>query len=331
MRRSTAGFLITLALCLAPLALEAQPSGQVRLIGFLTAGPRSLIAPSSRFEAFQEGLRILGWVEGQNLTIEMRYAEGRPERLPALAAELVTRNVECIVVAGGTAVLRAVQHATRTIPIVGVSMADPVEEGFVASFAQPGGNITGVGRSSLELTGKRLELLKEAVPGVQRMAVLANPAAPRTLLHVHAAQGAAQALGVELHVVEVRRAEEFESAFAAIMKAGAGALFVLADPYLFERHVSAIVALELQSRLPAMYPWKMYPDAGGLLSYEPSLVDSYRRAATYVDKILNGAKPGDLPVEQPTKFELVINLKTAKALGITMPPSLLVLANEVIQ
>jgi putative tryptophan/tyrosine transport system substrate-binding protein len=193
MRRSTAGFLITLALCLAPLALEAQPSGQVRMIGFLTAGPRSLIASSPRFEAFRDGLRALGWVEGQNLAVEMWDAEGRPERLPALAAELVNRNVECILVAGGTAVLRAVQHATRTIPVVGVSMADPVEEGFVASLAQPGGNITGVSRSSLELTGKRLELLKDAVPGVRRVAVLANPVDPRTSLHVQAAQGAAHA------------------------------------------------------------------------------------------------------------------------------------------
>jgi putative ABC transport system substrate-binding protein len=210
-------------------------------------------------------------------------------------------------------------------------MADPVEEGFIASLAQPGGNITGTSRQSLDLTGKRLELLKEAVPGVRRMAVLANPVNPRNALHVHTAQEAAHTSGVELHVVEVRRPEEFESAFAAMTEAGAGALFVLADPYLFERHVSAIVALALKSRLPAMYPWRMYPDAGGLLSYEPSRVDSYRRAAIYVHQLLQGAKPAELPVQTPGEYELVINLKTAQALGLTLPPHLLVFADEVIR
>jgi putative ABC transport system substrate-binding protein len=306
---------------LAPLTLEAQPPGQVRLIGFLTAGAHSLTTPSPHFEAFQDSLRALGWVEGQNLTIEARYAEGSSERLPELAAELVSLQVECIVVAGGTAVVRAVQHATRTIPIVGVSMADPVEEGFIASFAQPGGNITGTSRPSLDLTGKRLELLKEAAPGVRRIAVLVNPVSPRSALHMHTAQEAAHTLGVALHVVEVGRPEEFESAFAAMTGAGAGALFVFADPYLFERHVSAIVALALKSRLPAMYPWRMYPDAGGLLSYEPSRVDSYRRAATYVHKILQGAKPADLPVQTPEKYELVINLKTARPCTIKAEPN----------
>jgi putative ABC transport system substrate-binding protein len=254
MRRSTVGFFVTLALCLVPLALAAQPSGQVRRIGFLAAGSRAIIAPSPRFEAFREGLRALGWVEGQNLAIEARYAEGSDERLPELAAELISLKVECIVVAGGTSVVRAVQHTTRTIPIVGVSMADPVEEGFIASLAQPGGNITGTSRQSLDLTGKWLELLKEAVPGVRRVAILANPANPRTALHVQEVQVAVRALGMELHVVEVRSPDELERAFAAVHRADAGALLVFADPFVFERHVSVITALALQSRLPAMSP-----------------------------------------------------------------------------
>jgi putative ABC transport system substrate-binding protein len=305
MWRSTVEFLVTLALCLAPLALAAQPAGQVRQIGFLTSGSRAIIASSPRFEAFREGLRTLGWIEGQNLAIETRFAEGSSERLPELAAELVSLQVECIVVAGGTSVVRAVQHATHTIPIVGVSMADPVEEGFVASLAQPGGNITGPSRQSLDLTGKRLELLKEAVPGVRRVAVLANPADLRTALHVQEAQVAARALGMELHVVEARNPDELERAFAAVPRADAGALLVFADSFMFERHVSLITALALQSRLPAMYPWRMYPDAGGLMSYNVDITDAYRRSATYVDKILKGAKPADLPVEQPMKFELI--------------------------
>jgi len=210
-------------------------------------------------------------------------------------------------------------------------MADPVEEGFIASLAQPGGNITGTSRQSLDLTSKWLELLKEAVPGVRRVAVLANPANPRTALHVQEAQVAVQALGIELHVVEVRSPDELERAFAAVHRADAGALLVFADPLVSDSHVSVITALALQSRLPAMYPWRMYPDAGGLMSYNVNITDAYRRSATYVDKILKGAKPAELPVEQPMKFELVINLKTAKALSLTLPPTFLFPADEVIR
>jgi putative ABC transport system substrate-binding protein len=324
-------FLVALIIILTPLAIQAQPGGQVRRIGFLALGSRAIISTSPRFEAFKQALRELGWVEGQNLVMESRYAEGRAEHLPDLAADLVSLQVEVMVVAGGPQVVRAAQHATRTTPIVGVAMGDPVEEGFAASLAQPGGNVTGLSGAPREMAGKRLELLKEAVPAVTRVAVLTNPANSPSAPQLQATQVAAQALGVQLQVVEIRSPDTFENAFAAMTKAGADALFVLTDPLLFERHVSAIVALAQQHRLPAMYPWSMYTDAGGLMFYNLSLTDAFRRGATYVDKILKGAKPADLPVEQPMKFELVINLKTAKALGLTIPPTFLFLADEVLQ
>ncbi len=239
-----------------------------------------------------------------------------------------------MVVVGGHLAVRAAKHATSTIPIVGVVMGDPVRDGLITSLARPGGNITGIssqGGAGGGLTGKQLELLKEAVPGVTHVAVLANPANPRVAPLVQEAQAAAQALGVQLHIVEARSPDEFESAFAAMTKAGADALFVLTDALLFERHASTIAALALQNRPPAMYPWRMYTDAGGLMFYNLSMTDAYRRGATYVDKILKGSKPADLPVEQPMKFELVINLKTAKALGLTIPSTFLFLADEVLQ
>jgi putative ABC transport system substrate-binding protein len=332
MWRSPVRFLVTLTIILTPLTLEAQPGGQLRRIGFLALGSRAIISTSPRFEAFKQALRELGWVEGQNLVLESRYAEGREERLPDLAADLVSLPVEVIVVAGGPQAVRAAQHATHTIPIVGVIMGDPVREGLVASLARPGGNITGVSGAPREMAGKRLELLKEAVPAVTRVALPTNPANhPASAPQLQATQVAAQALGVQLQVIEIRSPDEFENAFAAMTKAGADALFVLTDPLLFERHASDIVALAQQHRLPAMYPWSMYTDAGGLMFYNLSNTDAYRRGATYVDKILKGAKPADLPVEQPMKFELVINLKTAKALGLTIPPTLLFLADEVLQ
>jgi ABC-type uncharacterized transport system substrate-binding protein len=236
-----------------------------------------------------------------------------------------------MVVAGGSQVVRAAQRATRTIPIVGLGMGDPVRDGLVSSLAQPGGNITGVSSALREMAGKRLELLKEAVPAVTRVAVLANPANASSAFQLQATQVAAQALGVQLQVVEIRSSDAFENAFAAMTKGGAEALCVLTDVLLFEHHASAIVALAQQHRLPAMYPWSMYTDAGGLMFYNMSITDAFRRGATYVDKILKGAKPANLPVEQPMKFELVINLKTAKALGLTIPPTFLFLADEVIR
>jgi putative ABC transport system substrate-binding protein len=334
MRHSAVGLIVIVALVIlvAPRAIDAQPRGQVRRIGFLASGSRAIISASPRFEAFKQALRDLGWVEGQNLVIESRYAEGREERLPDLAADLVSLQVEVIVVVGGDQAVRAANHATSTIPIVGVIMGDPVGAGLVASLARPGGNLTGVSGTPPEIAGKRLELLKEAVPAVTHVAVLTNPANhPASASQLQATQVAAQALGVQLQVVEIRSPDAFANAFAAMIKAGADALFVLTDPLLFERHASTIAALALKHRLPAMYPWRIYTDAGGLMFYNLSMTDMYRRGATYVDKILKGAKPADLPVEQPMKFELVINLKTAKALGLTIPPTLLVLADEVMQ
>jgi ABC-type uncharacterized transport system substrate-binding protein len=334
MRLSAIGLILTFAIFVALLATEAQQQGKVFRVGALTpAFPTSERDPP--LEAFRQGLRDLGYVEGQNLVLEYRYAEGF-ERLSALAAELVRLQVE-VLVASGAPAIRAAQHATHTIPIVMAGTADPVVTGFVASLARPGGNTTGLSFLSAELPSKRLELLKEAVPQSTRVAVLLNPAtgrdepAGRYESIRHTLTGAARALGLPLHVVELRRAEELDTAFAAMTRAGADALLVVADQALMDGLRGRVTALAAQSRLPAMYDWKMYVDAGGLMSYGPSISDTFRRAATYVDKILKGAKPADLPVEQPTKFEFVINLKTAKALGLTIPPHLLVLADEVIQ
>jgi putative tryptophan/tyrosine transport system substrate-binding protein len=320
--------MLTLSLLVVPLLAVAQPAGQMRRIGLLTSGGALSIDFERYFEAFRQGLRDLGWVEGQNLTIAYRTAENHTERLPALAAELVSLPVEVIVTMGLST--RAAQDATSTIPIVMGGDPNPVQAGFIASLARPGGNITGLSGLQPELSGKRLELLKEAVPQASRIAVLMHTTA-RESAHWRETQAAAQALGVELHPVEVHHPDEIAGAFAAVQQTGAGALLVLTNPSVLEPHRGEITALALQHRLPAMYPWRMYVDVGGLMSYGISLRWMYQRAAYYVDKILKGAKPADLPVEQPTKFELVINLKTAQALGITMPPSLLLLADEVIR
>jgi putative ABC transport system substrate-binding protein len=236
-----------------------------------------------------------------------------------------------VIVAAGTAAIRAAQQATSTIPIVMTTITDAVAQGFVGSLAQPGGNITGVAGLGVELSGKRLELLKETVPQSTRIAVLANPASPGHVPLLHNLTMAAEALKLSLHVVELRRAEELEDAFAAMTRAGADALIVFSEPQLIVPLRGRIAALAATSRLPAMYAWKMYVEAGGLMSYGPNLLDINRRVAVYVDKILKGANPADLPVEQPTAFELVINLKAAKAIGLTIPPSVLFQAAEVIQ
>ena len=238
-------------------------------------------------------------------------------------------NVDVIVTLGGTT--RIAQSATRTIPIVMVEARDPVEAGYVTSLAQPGGNITGLAGLGAELSGKQLEILKQVVPQLSRVALLLNPTLDTSAGYGRETQRAAQALGVAVQVLEVRRPEDIEGAFAAVPQAGAGALLLLTDPRVLEPHLHNVVALALQSRLPAIYPWRMYVEAGGLMSYGISLQEWYRRAATYVDKILKGAKPGDLPVEQPMQFELVINLKTAQALDLTIPPAVLFQANEVIR
>jgi putative ABC transport system substrate-binding protein len=311
-----------------PLLAVAQPVEQVRRIGMLRSG--SAQEPDRSVEAFWQGLRDLGWVEGQNLVMEYRWAEGKDERLPDLAAALVRLQVE-VIVAGGPPAIRAAQHATRTIPIVMTGTADPVAEGFVASLAQPGDNITGVSLLMVELPGKRLEFLKEIVPQSTRVAVLANPAFAVNTLYLHNLTVAAQALGMYLHVVEVRRADELDAAFAAITRADADALMVLSDPALMDSLLGRVAALAATHRLPAMYNWKMYVEAGGLMSYGPSLPERHRRAATYVDKILKGAKPADLPVEQPMKFDFVINLKAATQIGLTIPPNVLARADRVIR
>jgi putative ABC transport system substrate-binding protein len=296
----------------------------VHRIGYLSYGsPLPEFAP--HVEAFRQGLRELGYVEGQNFVIEYRYAEGRAERLGDLAAEFVRLQVEVIVV-GGAAGIRAAQHATHTIPIVMAGTGDAVAAGFVASLAHPGGNITG-------LSDLSLELLKATVPQSTHIAVLANPANnPYSGTLMANLTVAAQALGLHLQVLEFRSAEELDSAFAAMTRAGADALLVATVSSVFHSPLHRrIVDLAAQSRLPAMYNWRENVVAGGLMSYGISQRDIHRRTATYVDKILKGAKPADLPVEQPTKFELVINLKTAQALGLTIPPTLLFQADEVIR
>jgi putative ABC transport system substrate-binding protein len=326
----TVGCLVTLAcsLLVAPCTPDAQPAKTVHRIGLLSAG--SPLSDHVYVEAFQQGLRALGYVEGQNMVIEYRYAEGQAEQLPELEAELVRLEVE-VIVAAGAPTIRAAQHATRTIPIVMAGTADAVAQGFIASLARPGGNITGLSGLGLELHGKRLEILKETVPQSARIAVLMNPASPYHASRIHNLTAAAQRLGVHLHVVELRRAEELDSAFAAMAQARADALLVVEDALLLSRLHGRTVDLAATHRLPAMYDRRQSVKAGGLMSYGRNLPESSRRAATYVDKILKGATPADLPVEQPTTFELVINLKTAKALGITIPPTLLFQADEVIQ
>ena len=312
----------------SPLAAEAQQApAKVPRIGFLVGASPADGAPF--LEIFRQALRELGYVEGQNITIEYRFAEGRPDRLPAVAAELVRLKVD-VIVTSAPPVPQAAKQATRTIPIVFTSAVDPVGAGLVASLARPGGNITGLANMGSEVVGKHLELLKEAAPTVSRVAILQNP---NNRIHAPAlreAEGAARALGVRLDVLQARTPAGIDAAFAAMHSQRAGGVLVLRDSFFFVQRTQ-IVALAAKSRLPAMYGFREYAEAGGLMAYHASLFQMWRRAATYVDKILRGAKPADLPVEQPTTFELVINLKTAKALGLTIPPSLLGRADEVIQ
>jgi putative ABC transport system substrate-binding protein len=330
MRLQIIGLIVMLAfgILAAPLAAEVPSAGKVYRVGRLQ--PASPIEPNPLLEAFRQSLRALGYVEGQNLVLEVRSAEGSPERLHELAAELVRLPVDVIVAAGSQAI-RAAQHATRTIPIVMAAPPDAVAEGFVASLARPGGNITGLSWLGAMLPGKRLELLKETVPQSARIAVLVNPAYGAYGTWMDTLTVAAQALGLHLHVLELHRADELGSAFAAMTREGVDALLVLSDPVLMTPLRGRIADLAATSRLPAMYDWREYVAAGGLMSYGPSLPEIHRRAATYVDKILKGAQPADLPVEQPTTFELVINRKTANALGLTIPPTILFQADEVIQ
>jgi putative ABC transport system substrate-binding protein len=324
---SAVGCIVTLTLSLlaAPLPADAQPSAKVSRIGYLSVAgsPGSLFA-----EAFRQGLRALGYVEGQNIALDFREAEGSAQ-FPALAAELVQLQVD-VIVAWSVGAAQAAKNTTTTIPIVMVSSGDPVATGLVASLARPGGNLTGLTGIAMELSGKRLELLREAVPSLARVAVLWN-ARDATMTHTfRGIQAAAPALGVAVQPLGVREAQEIDSAIAALTEERPDALFMITD-VLTRRHTKQVVDFAAQRRLPTLFEGRGPVAEGGLMSYGPSFPDLLRRAATYVDKILKGAKPADLPVEQPMKFELVINLKTATALGLTIPPTLLFQADEVIK
>jgi putative ABC transport system substrate-binding protein len=323
--------MLTGGIVAAPLAAEAQQAAKISRIGLLANNPA---ASPHLLEAFLQGLHDLGYVEGRNLVIEYRSAEGKFERFPALAAELVALKVDVIVATTMPAALAAKQ-ATTTVPMVFAAgtASDPVTSGLVTSLARPGGNVTGLTGLAPELVDKCLEQLTQAVPGVSRVAVLWQPGALGERMEKDMLKGAdvaARALRVRLQVVEARGPADFDRAFSDMTRARAGALTVLPSVMFFSER-RRLLDLAAKNRLPAVYPWREFVDAGGLMAYGANLADLFRRAATYVDKILKGTKPGDLPVEQPTKFELVINLKTAKALGLTIPPSLLQRADEVIQ
>jgi putative ABC transport system substrate-binding protein len=307
-----------------PLAARAQPA-KLPTIGFL--GPLTSSAMSQWTAAFVQRLRELGWIEGRTVAIEYRWGEGRSERFPEIVAEFVRLKVS-VIVTGGTAAVIAAKQATSVIPIVFGSVADPVGTGLVASLARPGGNVTGLSNQSADLPGKRLELLREVVPGLRRLAIMANISNPSNVLEMSEGQAVARTLGLDVVKLEIRRAEDIVPALDSL-KGAADALYVVTDALVNTNRVR-INTLALGARLPTMFGEKGYVESGGLMSYGPNFPDLYRRAAEYVDKILRGAKPGDLPVEQPTKFELILNLTTAKALGLKIPEAFLLRA-EVIE
>jgi ABC-type uncharacterized transport system substrate-binding protein len=313
---------LTPSILTGSLLAHAQQPAKVPRIGYLV----SRSGPGPNDQAFQQGLRELGYVEGQNIVIERRWAGGNPDRLPDFAADLVRLKVDVIFAGGGT--IGEVKRATGTIPIVFMAEGDPVEAGLVASLARPGGNLTGLTVFADELAGKRLELLKEVIPRIARVAVLRHSTSE--VSHLRTTEAAAPSLRLQLQILEVKEPKDFDNAFRAAKKGRADALIQLPSSFLATGR-KALVDLAAKSRLPAIWEHSSFADAGGLMSYGPILPELYRQAAGYVDKILKGAKPADLPVEQPTKFELVINLKTAKALGLTIPQSILIRADEVIQ
>jgi putative tryptophan/tyrosine transport system substrate-binding protein len=317
---------LTLGTLTAPLAVEAQQPARLPRVGYLTFGTQA--STEEDVEALRQGLREHGYVEGKTIAIEYRFADGREERLPVLAAELVGLKVDLIFAPGPA--LPAAMNATKTIPIVFTAIADPVGYGLVPNLARPGGHITGVSYMGVELNPKRLELLKAAVPRLKRVAALANPTHVAYQRLVKELADAAKRLWLELQVVDVREPEALEGAFGVMTKEHVGAAIVIQHG-MFLFHQTQIAELALKSRLPTMYETRQFVQAGGLMSYAANRADTFRRAAVHVDKILKGAKPGDLPVEQPTKFELFINLKTAKALGLTIPPSVLARADQVIE
>jgi putative ABC transport system substrate-binding protein len=312
-----------------PLAAGAQQTVKVYRLGLLGGSPPNSPGGRRAWEGFFQGMRELGYVDGQNILIEGRFYGDHTERLPGLAAELVQLNVD-VIVAGAAPAPEAAQHATATIPIVMAIHIDPVASGLVASLASPGKNVTGLSLLGPELVGKRLQLLKEVLPGSSRVALLSNPTDPTQAFLLREAQVAARSLKMQLQVVELRTPSELAGAFTTMTRESAEAVVILTSSMFYDHRIR-IAELAAQSRLPAIYSLKDYADAGGFMTYGVNLGESFRRAATYVDEILKGAKPADLPVEQPTKFELVINLKTAKALGIALPPSLLSQADELIE
>jgi putative ABC transport system substrate-binding protein len=318
--------LVAATLIVMSYAVHAAPTMNVARIGFLGSGTYN----ASTNEPFLQGLRELGWVQGENIVIDYRFADGSIERLPGLTTELVRHKVD-VIVAVATPSSLAARNATKTIPIVMVAAGDPVGAGLITNLARPGANVTGLSFGvGLESFTKSLELFKQVVPDARRVAVLTNPVNPAQLLATRDLEAAARHLGMHLQLVQVRGPDDFEAAFAAMTKERAGGLLVVTDP-MFVSHRTRLADLAAEHRLPTMHGVRSYIEGGGLMSYGPNLADLFRRAATYVDKILKGAKPGELPVEQPTKFELVINLKTVRALGLMIPPSLLLRADEVIQ
>jgi putative ABC transport system substrate-binding protein len=317
---------LALALMYTPLAAEAQPAGKAR-IGYLSSNPRS--DTQHAIDAFRARLRELGYLEGQNLLIEYRYGDGKYERLPQLAADLVRLKVD-VIFAFGTPGSRAARNATTTIPIVFGVVSDPLAAGLVASLTRPGGNVTGVTPNNPDLSAKRVSLLKEVVPVAARMSALANPDFSATSNMLAETRLGAQSLGVELQIVEVREPVELAKAFDAMTSAKAKGVIVLADP-MFIAQRRKIVELALSHRLPAIYHLRHFVESGGLISYGAEYPEMFRQSAALVDKILRGAKPADLPVEQPWRYALAINLKTAKALGLTIPPSILIRADHVIE
>jgi len=320
-----AAHILVVVFLAAPLGLEAQPTTRVRMIGVVSATSPEI----AWVDVFRQGLRGLGYVEGRDIRIEQRFAAGRPERFPDLIAEMVHLKVDILVVASAPGALAA-KRATTSIPIVFLGVGDPVAQGVVPSFARPGGNITGLSLAFGErFAGKWVELLREAVPGVSHVAAMLSSSNPANVTYRKEIQQSAKVLGVKLELFSVSDREQLDAVFKAIIASRATAVIVAAAP-LFSVHLPQLVEFAARNRLPAMYSFREYVEAGGLMAYGPSFTDSWQRAAIYVDKILKGAKPADLPVEQPTKFELVINMKTAKALGLTIPPSLLLRADQVI-
>jgi putative tryptophan/tyrosine transport system substrate-binding protein len=307
---------------------DAQQATRIPKIGFLTATNQVTLAPN--IAAFRQGLREVGYVEGKTILVEVRFAEAAVERLPELARQLVALKPD-LIVATNDVVIASVRRETQTIPIVMAFSSDPAGAGFVASLARPGGNVTGLSTLSPEISGKRLELLREVIPGLSRVALLWNPDSRGNLLDYKETEVVARSLHVELQSVELSRIDDLDRAFSAVTKGRAQALIVPAGNPITATRQAQVASFAQRSRLPSIYGARDAVDAGGLMSYGPSVADLFRRAATYVDRILKGAKPADLPVEQPTKFELVINLKTAKALGLTIPQSILLRADQVIE